>query len=99
MATHNCWGNWFVGGVCGCQHVATARQFISLNINALTSAASSAHSDATANEGRVNYDVSNVPAPTTGSGCHARATMQKIVDFFVGAHRGASTIHTPPTHT
>jgi hypothetical protein len=24
--------------------------------------------------------------------------MRKIVDFFVGVHRGASTIHTPPTH-
>jgi len=70
------WGDWCVGGVCGCQRVATARRFISLNIDALTSAASSAHSDATSKEGRVNYDVSDVPvearaAPTTGSGCHS----------------------------
>ena len=32
----------FIGGVCGCQRVATTRRFISLNIDALTSAASSA---------------------------------------------------------
>jgi len=75
MAMRNCWGNWFVEGVCGCQRVATARQFISLNIDALPSAASSARSDATANEGCVNYDVSDVPiearaAPTPRNGCH-----------------------------
>jgi len=75
MAMCNCWGNWFVGGVCGCQHVVTVCRFISLNIDALTSAASSACSGAMANEGRVNYDLSEVPieapaAPMTGSGCH-----------------------------
>jgi len=75
MAMHNCWGNWFIGGVCGCQRVATARRFISLNIDALTAAASSTHSNTTANKGSVNYDVSDVPvearaAPTMGSGCH-----------------------------
>jgi len=75
MATRNCWGNWFIGGVCGRQRIATARRFILLNIDALTSAASSTRSDVTANKGRVNYDVSDVPvearaAPTTGSGCH-----------------------------
>jgi len=74
MATRNRWGNWFVGGVCGRQRIATAHRFILLNNDALTSAASSARSDATANEGRVNYDLSDVPikaraAPTTGSGC------------------------------
>jgi hypothetical protein len=31
-----------------------------VSMNALRSAASSAHSDATANEGHVNYDVSDV---------------------------------------
>ena len=75
MATHNCWGNWFVGGVCGRQRVATVRRFISLNIDALTSAASSARCDATEKEGHVNYDLSDVPvearaAPTTGRGCY-----------------------------
>ena len=73
MATRNCWGSWFVGGVCGCQCVDGARQFISLNINALRSAASSARCDATEKEGHVNYDVLDVPvklipARTTGRG-------------------------------
>jgi len=75
MATRNCCGNWFIGGVCRCKRIATVCRFILFNIDALTSAASSARSDATANEGRVNYDASDVPiearaAPTTGSGCH-----------------------------
>jgi len=75
MATRNCSGNWFYGGVCGRQRNATVRRFITLNIDVLTSAASSARSDVTANEGRINYDVSDVPvearaAPTTGSGCY-----------------------------
>ena len=75
MATHNYWGNWINGGVCGRQRVATACRFISLNIDALTSAASSARCDATEKEGHVNYDVLDVPvearaAPTTGRGCY-----------------------------
>ena len=57
MATRNYWGNWIIGGVCGRQRVATACRFILLNIDALTSAASSARCDATEKEGRVNYDV------------------------------------------
>ena len=74
MATRNCWDSWFVGGVCGCQCVDGARQFILLNIDApLTSAASSARCDATEKEGHVNYDVLDVPveailACTTGRG-------------------------------
>ena len=53
----------------------TAHQFILSQIDVLRSAASSARSDATGNEGRVNYDVSDGPiearaAPTMGSGCH-----------------------------
>ncbi len=53
----------------------TVHQFISSQIDVLRSAASSARSDATANKGHVNYDVSDVPiearaAPRTGSGCH-----------------------------
>ena len=73
MATHNCWGNWFVGGVCGRQRVATVRRFISLNIDALTSAASSAQCNTTEKEGHVNYDVLDVlvevcTAHTTGRG-------------------------------
>ena len=63
------------GGGCGGLRVATARQFISSKIDALTSPASTARCDATAKEGHVNCDVSDVPvkaraAPTTGSGCH-----------------------------
>ena len=74
MATRNYWGNWIIGGVCGRQRVATTCRFISLNIDALTSAASSARCNATEKEGHVNYDVLNVPveacaAPTTGRGC------------------------------
>jgi len=50
-----------------------ARRFILSKINALTSAASSACSDAMAEEGHVNYDISDVnvearAAPKTGSG-------------------------------
>jgi hypothetical protein len=46
-----------------------------LNIDALTSAASSARCNATEKEGHVNYDVLDVPvevraAPTTGRGCY-----------------------------
>jgi hypothetical protein len=77
-------------------------------INALRSAASSARSDATANEGHVNYDVSDVSVKAIGSHTTevaapqmgiAHTMMQKIgVDFFVGARGGASTIHTPPMH-
>ncbi len=75
MATRNYWGNWIVGGVCGRQRVATACRFISLNIDVLTSAASSARWDATEKEGHVNYYVLDVPiearaAPTTGRGCY-----------------------------
>ena len=76
MATHNCWGNWFVGGVCGCQCVDGGCQFISLNIDALMSAASSACCNATEKEGHVNYDIYDVldvpveaiPARTMGRG-------------------------------
>ena len=76
MATCNYWGNWIVGGVCGCQRVATACRLISLNIDVLTSAASSAQCDATEKEGHVNYDVLDVPvearaAPMTGRGCYS----------------------------
>ena len=75
MVSRNCWGSWFVGGVCGCQCIDGARRFISLNIDVLTSAASSARCDATEKEGHVNYDVLDVPvearaAPTTGRGCY-----------------------------
>ena len=67
----SCRGGWFVGGCCRCQRVATARRCISLKIDALRSAASSARNDAMAKEGHVNYDVSDVSvkaraAPTTG---------------------------------
>ena len=75
MATCNYWGNWIVGGVCGRQRVATACRFISLNIDALSSAASSTRCDATEKEEHVNYDVLDVPiearaALTTGRGCY-----------------------------
>jgi hypothetical protein len=48
------------------------RRCISLKIDALRSAASSAHNDVMAKEGHINYDVSDVSvkaraaAPTTG---------------------------------
>ena len=77
-------------------------------IDALRSAASPLSGDATAKERHVNYDVFDVSveacAAHTGKwlsrlGIGSRATMRKIVDFFVGAGGGASTIHTPPTST
>ena len=61
MAARKWCGDWCVGGGCGGQRVATARRFILLNIDALRSTASSARSDATAKEGHVNHDVSDVP--------------------------------------
>ena len=73
MAARKCGGDCFAGGGCRGQRVATARRCISLKIDALRSAASSARNDAMAKEGHVNYDVSNVPVlaradPTTGRG-------------------------------
>jgi len=71
--------DWCVGGGCGGRRVATARQYILSKIDARRPAASSARSDATAKEGHVNYDVSDVPvearaAPTMGSGCYGWVT-------------------------
>ena len=65
----------------------TVCQFILSKINALRSAASPACGDATAKEGHVNYDVSDVPvkaraALMTGSGC---VTMCCQI-FFFGGH-------------
>ncbi len=74
MAVQKCCGDWIVRGVCGLQRVATTRQFISLKINALTSAASSALCDATEKKGHFNCDVLDVPVEaiagrTTGRAC------------------------------
>ncbi len=79
---------------------------ILFNIDALTSAASSARSDATANEGRVNYDASDVPiearaAPTTGSGCHGwvMAVQRRVVEYsflsIMRAHSDGSSANPP----
>ena len=60
-----------------------------LKIDALRFAASSQGSDATAKEGHVNYDVSDVPiearaAPMTGSGCFGwvMARVQRVVEYY-----------------
>jgi hypothetical protein len=63
----------------------TASQFILSKIDALRSTTSPACGNATAKEGHVDYDVSDVPvkapaAPTTGSGC--KTTCHQI--FFFG---------------
>ena len=74
MAARKRWGDWCVGGGSGGQRVVTVHQFILSKIDALRSTTSPACGNATAKEGHVGYDVSNVPvkvpaAPTTGSGC------------------------------
>ena len=101
MATRKRWGDWCVGGGCGGQHVVTARQFILSKIDTLRSAASPARGDATAKEGHVNYDVSDVPveaqaAPMTGSGC--ATTCCQI--FFFGSVRTLcwQLCEPPPPH-
>ena len=67
-------GNWIIGGVCGLQRVATACRFFLLNIDELTSVASSALCDATEKKGHINCDVLDVPVEAiagrmTGRGC------------------------------
>jgi len=83
-----------------------ARRCISSKIDARRPAASSARSDATAKEGHVNYDVSDVlvearGAPTTGSGWYgsvlvARRCVVESSIFPVGARGGGSAKYTLP---
>jgi len=65
MAARKWCDDWSVGG--GCEG-RRARRFISLNIDALRSTASSRRGDATAKEGRVNYDVFDVGDATAKEG-------------------------------
>jgi hypothetical protein len=76
MAARKWCDDWSVGG--GCEGLR-ARQFISLNIDALRSTASSRRGDATVKEGRVNYDVFDVPVEgiagrMMGRGCYGWVT-------------------------
>ena len=86
-----------------------ARRFILSKIDALTSAASSARSDAMAEEGHVNYDISDVnvearAAPKTGSGWFgwvlvARRRVVELSIFPVRVRGGGSAKYTPPTRS
>ena len=78
-----------------------------LKINALRSAASSQHSNVTAKEGHVNYDISDVPiearaAPTTGSGCFGwiMACAWHVIEYsflLLRARALMAALQTPPT--
>ena len=86
-----------------------ARRFILSKIDALTSAASSARSDAMAEEGHFNYDISDVnvearAAPKTGSGWFGwvLAALRRVVEssiFPVRARRGGSAKYTLRTRS
>ena len=87
-----------------------ARQFILSKIDALTSAASSARSDAMAEEGQFNYDISDVnvearAAPKTGSGWFGwvfLAARRRVVEssiFPMRVRGGGSAKYTPPTRS
>ena len=107
MAAREQWGDWHVGGGCGGWRVATARRCILSKIDARRPAASSASSDATAKEGHVNYDVSDVlvearGATTMGSGWYglvlvARRRVIESSIFPVGVRGGGSAKYTLPT--
>ena len=71
MAVQKCCGDWTVGGVCALQRIATARQFISSKIDALTSAASYALCEATEKKGHIKLDVpiEAIAGCMMGKGC------------------------------
>ena len=92
---------WLSCHLSSCHHLPSACATVSRR------AASSARGDATAKEGHVNYDVSDVPvearaARTTAARCKgsrsARARRcEKLSIFWVGARGGGSAINTPPS--
>ena len=81
-------------------------RLFSSEIDALRSTASSARSDATAKEGHVNHDVSDVPVearvnPTTGSGWYgwvlaARRRDVKLFFLLSLARAVMAALRTPP---
>ena len=94
---------WLSCRLSSCHHLPSACATVSRR------AASSARGDATAKEGHVNYDVSDVPveahaARTTAARCkglrsaHARRC-KKLSIFWVGGRGGGSAIYTPPTRS
>jgi hypothetical protein len=93
MAARKWCGDWCVGGGCGGLRLVPAHQFILSKIDVLRSAASSTRSDAVAEKGHVNYDVSEVPVltradPTTGRGCYGwvMAAQQRVIEYSFVKH-------------